>query len=55
MLMVVHKILELKMKVVEIGESSSGESKQNLKRRKKLNISVNDAWKKLEKVVKNDN
>ncbi len=45
--MVVHKILELKMKVVEIGESSNVESKQNffksLEKEKKLNISINDA------------
>ncbi len=32
MLMVMHKILELKMKVVDIGESNSGESKQNFKK-----------------------
>ncbi len=32
MFMVMHKILELKMKVVEIGESSSGESKKNFKK-----------------------
>jgi len=33
-------------------EKVSKTLKNHLKRRKKLNISVNDAWKKLEKLVK---